>query len=206
MIKKIATVSTKMVLTISVFLAVLFTMAGGLKDYLAEKSARNSGALVEMHLTDNEFRKESMRSREPEKGWKATDGDPQLILEGAMMFTGIEFYMEYSVYPGEMLVYYSTAEQPEYTNANMAVVAPIKGRDGWFKVSVPATNITSLRIDPTIMAGNHMVFGEFIVSPQKTLVDHMAFDTYSVLSTMICSMVLFAILSIVKDFFTKSGK
>ena len=206
MIKKIATISAKSMLTISIFLAVMFTMAAGLKDYLAEKSARNSGALVEMHLTDNEFRKESMRSREPEKGWKATDGDPQLILDGAMMFTGIEFYMEYSVYPGDMLVYYSTVDQPEYTNINMAVIAPVKGENGWFSVSVPATNITSLRIDPTIVAGNHMVFGEFIVNPQKTLVDYMAFDTYSVLYTMICSMVLFTILSFVKDFFTKSGK
>ena len=114
--------------------------------------------------------------------------------------------MEYSVYPGEMLVYYTTIDQPEYTNVNMVVMEPVKDKAGWFSVSVPVTDITSLRIDPTVMAGNHMVFGEFIANPQKTLVDHMAFDTYSVLSTMICSMVLFAILSIVKDFFTKSGK
>ena len=206
MIKKLTTVSTKAILVVSVLLAVLFTMTGGLKDYLAEKSARSNGTLMEMHFTDNDFHKESMRSREPEKGWKSTDGDPQLILNQAMMFTGLEFYMEYSVYPGEMLVYYTTIDQPEYTNVNMVVMEPVKDKAGWFSVSVPVTDITSLRIDPTVMAGNHMVFGEFIANPQKTLADYMILDAYSVMSIAIYSMVLFAVLSFVKDFFTKSGK
>ena len=206
MIKKFTAASTKTILVVSILLAVLFTMAGGLKDYLAEKSARSNGALVEMHFTDNDFHKGSMRSREPEKGWKATDGDPQLILDRSMTFTGLEFYMEYSIYPGEMLVYYTTVDQPEYTNANMVVLAPVKDKAGWFSVSAPATYITSLRIDPTVMAGNHMVFGDFIVNPQKTLADYMVLDTYSVLSTALYGMVLFAILSFIKDFFTKYGK
>ena len=206
MIKKLTSVSTKVILAVSILLAIMLTMAGGLKDYMAEKSARDSGALTEMHFTDSDFRLESMRSRTPENGWKATDGDPQLILDKPMTFTGVEFYMEYSVYPGEMLVYYTTLAQPEYTNANMAVMAPVKDKVGWFGVSVPAVEITSLRIDPTVMAGNHMVFGDFVVNPQAQLADYLTPDGYTILSTAIYSLVLFAIFSFVKDFFTKFNK
>ena len=206
MTKKYTAVSTKAILAVSILLAVLFTMAGGLKDYMAEKSARANDTLTEMHFIDSDFRLESMRSQKPEKGWKATDGDPQLVLDKPMIFTGIEFYMEYSVYPGEMLVYYTTPDQPEYTNANMAVMAPLKDKDGWFGVSVPVTYITSLRIDPTVVAGNHMVFGDFVVNPQSQLADYLAPDSYTILSTAIYSLVLFAILSFVKDFFTKFNK
>ena len=145
MIKKFTAASTKTILVVSILLAVLFTMAGGLKDYLAEKSARSNGALVEMHFTDNDFHKGSMRSREPEKGWKATDGDPQLILEQQMAFSGIEFYMEYAVYPGEILLYYTTPTHPEYSNANMRTV-PIKINAIVTVIAILLCNVKCLKI------------------------------------------------------------
>ena len=206
MIKKLLSMSTLAVFVLSVLLVTLVTTAGGAKDYMAEKSARNNGELVEIVLTEEDFQKESMRSRAPEKGWKATDGDPQLILNSQMKISYIEFYMEYIMYPGEMLVYYTTPEDTVYSNSKMVVVSPMEGKDGWFCASLPLTEISSLRIDPTSMAGNHLIFGDFVINPEKTLADYIAPDAYTVLSTAIYSLVLFAIFSFVKDFFTKEGK
>ncbi len=206
MIKKLLSLSTAVIFTVSVLLATTITTAGGVKDYLAEKSARNSGELVKTILTEEDFQKESMRSRAPEEGWKATDTDPQLILDSQMKTTGIEFYMEYIMYPGEMLVYYTTPRDTAYSNSKMVVISPVEGKDGWFGATLPLTEISSLRIDPTSVAGNHLIFGDFVINPDKTLADYIAPDAYTVLSTAVYSLVLFAIFSFVKDFFTKERK
>ena len=204
MAKKLLSLSNGVLLAVALLLASLSVTAMGTKDYLAEKSARDSQTLVQTSLTDADFTFNSMRA--VDSGWSATDGDPQLIYTADMMFTGVEFYMEYSIYPGEMLLYYTTAAQPQYNGANMAVISPVKDRAGWYTVSVPATQVTSVRIDPTITAGNHLVFGDFVVNPQKTLADYLTPDGYTVLSLAVYTLVLFAIFSFVKDFFTKKGK
>ena len=206
MIKKLLSLSTSVVFAIVVLLTVTLTTLGNVKEYMSVKSARDNGRLTEIVLTDKDFQLESMRSREPQKGWKATDGDPQLIYAQDMMFTSLEFYMEYSVYPGEMLLYYSTPQENFYSNDKMAVITPVKGKDGWFGVSIPLTEINSIRIDPTITAGNHMIFGDFVINSQVQLADFMVPDAYAMLSVMLYSLVLFAIFSFIKDFFTKFSK
>lgn len=206
MIKKLLSLSTSAIFAIAVLLTVALTTLSGAKEYMAVKSARDNGQLTEVVLTDKDFRLESMRSRAPQEGWKATDGDPQLIYSSQMLFTSLEFYMEYSVYPGEMLLYYSTRQDGVYSNDKMAVITPIKGKEGWFGVSIPMTEISSIRIDPTVTAGNHMVFGDFVINSQTQLADYMAFDGYTMLSVIIYSLVLFAIFSFIKDFFTKFSK
>lgn len=206
MVKKLLSLSGRALLALSVLLASLGVTAGAAKDYLAEKSARDSGSLGQIVLADTDFVMNSMRSAAPEKGWRATDGDPQLVYTQQMMFTGVKFYMEYSMYPGEMLLYYTTQAQPRFSNANMAVIKPVKGEKGWFAVSLPATQVTSLRIDPTVTAGNHLVFGDFVVNPPQGFAAYLAPDAYTMLSTVVYSLVLFAILSFVKDFFTKNSK
>ena len=206
MLKKFTSISNGLLLTLSVLIVVLFTTAGDIREYLVDKSSRDSGQLVEMTFTEESFRKESIRRHRKTESWASTDGDPQLILEQQMAFSGIEFYMEYAVYPGEILLYYTTPTHPEYSNANMAVMSPVKGKSGWFTASIPLTEVTSIRIDPTTLAGNLMNYGDFVVNPQKTLTDFLAPDGYTVLSSTIYSLVLFAILSFIKDFFTKSSK
>ncbi len=206
MIKKALSLTTFSIFTFSVMLSVMFTTADNLKNYIEYKNAREKGQLVEYRLTDRNFHKESMRSRSPDAGWRATDPDPQLIYTEQMLFTGVEFYMDYVIYPGEMLLYYSTPQSDVYSNDKMAVITPIKGREGWYRVSLPLTEITSFRIDPTTVAGNHLVFGDFVVNPQKTLADYLALDGYTVLSITIYSVVLFAVFSFIKDFFTKISK
>lgn len=206
MIKKFARLSPAKVLLLSVLVSLTVTLSGDIKDYMAEKSARKSGQLVEMCISDNDFKFESMRSRWPEAGWKVTDGDPQLLLEKTMVFTGVEFYMSYSVYPGEMILYYTTPDSPHYSNANMATLYRIVDRPGWFGAYISATEVTSIRIDPTVMAGNHLVFGDFVINPHKTLADYIAVDGYTVLSVAVYSLALFAIFSFVQDFFTKEDK
>ena len=206
MIKKFTQLSSAKLLLAALVVSLAITLSAGIKGYMAEKSARKNGQLVEMHFTDRDFHTESMRSRRPEAGWKVTDSDPQLILDGTMAFTGVEFYMSYSTYPGEMILYYTTAQGDAYSNSNMAVISPVEEKAGWFRADISLTEISSLRIDPTVVAGNHLVFGDFVINPHKTLADYIAVDGYTVLSVAVYTLALFAIFSFVKDFFTKEDK
>ena len=206
MIKKLASLSTATLLCIAVLVTALISMGMNTKDYLAEKTARRNGTLTEITLTGEDFQKEGMRWQNEGWGWSASDGDPQMILQQSMVLTGVEFYMEYTIYPGEILMYYTTVNQPQYTNANMAVMSPIEGRDGWFGAYIPATEITSVRIDPTTIAGNFMSYGDFVVNPQRTLTDYLMPSSHDLVFMAVYSLALFAVLSFVKDFFTKYGK
>jgi hypothetical protein len=88
----------------------------------------------------------------------------------------------------------------------MAVITPAKDEEGLFYVSVPLTEVTGIRIDPTTVAGNHLVFSDFVINPEKTLSEYLAFDSYSLMAVGIYTLVLFAVIRFVQDFFTKKQK
>ena len=206
MIKKLLSLSVTAALLVSFVVSVCVNCGMNAADYIRETNARKSGQLQEIILTDSSFELSSMKKHPSENGLVATDGDPFIIYSDEMLFTGVSFSMKYSMYPAEMLLYWTTATQPEYSNANMTVIIPVKGEDGLFHASVPLTEVTGIRIDPTTVAGNHLVFGDFVINPHKTLADYIAVDGYTVLSVAVYSLALFAIFSFVKDFFTKEDK
>lgn len=187
-------------------LALTIVVGQDVKDYMAEKQARDYGSLQEIVLRDTDFEMNSMRRRQPENGWKATDGDPQLVFRGEMVFTGVQFYMEYNMYPGEMLLYYVIPSQADFSNSYMTVITPVKDKEGWFEAQIPVTQVSAIRIDPTVMAGNHMVYGDFIINPEKSLADYIEPDGYSILSTVMYTLAIFAVLRFVKEFFTKKSQ
>jgi len=187
-------------------LALTIVVGQDVKDYMAEKQARDYGRLQEIVLRDEDFEMNSMRRRQPESGWKATDGDPHLVYRKEIVFTGVQFYMEYNMYPGEMLLYYLVPSQEEFSNSYMTVITPVKDKEGWFEACIPATQVSAIRIDPTVTAGNHMVYGNFIINPEKSLADYIEPDGYSILSTVMYTLAIFAILRFVQEFFTKKSQ
>ena len=203
MIKKLLSLSATAVLLLS--LAVSLSVNCGCKavDYIRETNARKSGQLQEITLSDADFELSSMKKHPSENGLVATDGDPFIIYSCNMLLSGVSFRMEYSMYPADMLLYWTTATQKEYSNSNMTVITPSKDEEGLFYVSVPLTEVTGIRIDPTTVAGNHLVFSDFVINPEKTLSEYLAFDSYSLMAVGIYTLVLFAVIRFVQDFFTK---
>ena len=206
LIKKLLSLSATAVLLLS--LAVSLSVNCGCKavDYIRETNARKSGQLQKITLSDADFELSSMKKHPSENGLVATDGDPFIIYSCNMLLSGVSFRMEYSMYPADMLLYWTTATQPEYSNSNMAVITPAKDEEGLFYVSVPLTEVTGIRIDPTTVAGNHLVFSDFVINPEKTLSEYLAFDSYSLMAVGIYTLVLFAVIRFVQDFFTKKQK
>ncbi|MBR5875168.1 MAG: hypothetical protein IKY90_10615 [Oscillospiraceae bacterium] len=206
MIKKLLSLSATAVLLLS--LAVSLSVNCGCKavDYIRETNARKSGQLQEITLSDADFELSSMKKHPSENGLVATDGDPFIIYSCNMLLSGVSFRMEYSMYPADMLLYWTTATQTEYSNSNMAVITPAKDEEGLFYVSVPLTEVTGIRIDPTTVAGNHLVFSDFVINPEKTLSEYLTFDSYSLMAVGIYTLVLFAVIRFVQDFFTKKQK
>ena len=206
MIKKLLSLSATAVLLLS--LAVSLSVNCGCKavDYIRETNARKSGQLQEITLSDADFELSSMKKHPSENGLVATDGDPFIIYSCNMLLSGVSFRMEYSMYPADMLLYWTTATQTEYSNSNMAVITPSKDEEGLFYVSVPLTEVTGIRIDPTTVAGNHLVFSDFVINPEKTLSEYRAFDSYNLMAVGIYTLVLFAVIRFVQDFFTKKQK
>ena len=206
MIKKLLSLSATAVLLLS--LAVSLSVNCGCKavDYIRETNARKSGQLQKITLSDADFELSSMKKHPSENGLVATDGDPFIIYSCNMLLSGVSFRMEYSMYPADMLLYWTTATQQEYSNSNMTVITPAKDEEGLFYVSVPLTEVTGIRIDPTTVAGNHLVFSDFVINPEKTLSEYLAFDSYNLMAVGIYTLVLFAVIRFVQDFFTKKQK
>ena len=206
MIKKLLSLSAAAVLMLSFVISVSAICGGNAVDYIKETNARKSGQLQEITLSDVDFQLNSMKQHPTEKGLVATDSDPYIVYSNDMLLSGIRFRMEYSMYPAEMLLYWTTATQPDYSNINMAVITPAKDEDGLFYATIPLTEVTGIRIDPTTVAGNHMVFSDFVINPERTLIEFLAFDSYSLMSVGVYTLALFAIIRFVQDFFTKKLK
>lgn len=201
MIKKIEKISFPVILLLAMVLTAMGFAAKGCIEYRADLSARKNGSLVTKQLTVADFTTDGMREKDGQ--WQTTDGDSQMIYSPDGMFTGLAFTADYLVYPGDIILYYTTQPGADYSAKNRLYVSQDTDNPQLFSCSMPATYVADIRLDPTTLAGNLIDFDTITINPPLTSADYLAVTPYTVLMFGIYSLLLAAILRFVQEFFTK---
>ena len=200
MVDKIKKISSRAIIIFTAFLLVALFIAKGLYGYITEASARKNGSLSQYTVGATDF----VWNGIVEKAGQVitTDNDPQMVLETQDKFTSVRFYMESSIYPGEMCVYYTQPGDEAFSVQKRLWIVPTD-QTGWYMVETSMMDVTSLRIDPTMYAGNVLTFGDFIFNEEKTFGDYFAVSYGDVFDLIVYTGIISSVLKFLQEMLKK---
>lgn len=172
MVDKLKKISSRRIIAGTATALVALFVFSGLFSFVTETAARKNGSLTTQTMQAQDFAWSGIAVKDG--AVITTDNDPQMITEYTGKITSIKMYMESSVHPGEMTVYYTQPGDRAFSVHKRLWLVPVRGQPGWFMVETPVKNITSLRIDPTMYAGNILTFGDIVINSEKTFGEYFS--------------------------------
>lgn len=200
MVDKIKKISSRTIIVSTALLLVALFVAKGLFGYITETSARKNGSLAQHTLSATDFEWNGIVEKDGQV--VTTDNDPQMLLETPTRFTSVKFYMDSSIYPGEMCIYYTQPGDTAFSVQKRLWIVPDVQR-GWYVVETSMMDVTSLRIDPTMYAGNVLTFGDFIFNEEKTFGDYFAISYGDVFDLIVYTGIISSVLKFLQEMLKK---
>ena len=201
MVKKIEKIKSWQIILFSALLLVAVFVGTGLVRWSMDSAARKDGRL--QAKTVDLFRFQPMGVEWDGQAFKVTNHDPQLLMEIPQAFTSLKFYMESSMHPGEVVMYYSTEKAPGYSEHRRLWANSVDGEPNWYLIETPVKNITALRLDPTMYIGNELTFGDFIFNREKPVGDFFEITTGRVYELIVYTAIISSCLRWLQEFITK---
>lgn len=196
MIDKIKRISSRRIITFTAIGLVAAFIANGLLGYITETSARKNGSLSQYTVSATDFVWNGIKHKEGVV--ITTDNDPQMILETPQKFSSLKFYMECSIYPGEMCVYYTQPGDEAFSVQKRLWIVPTD-QSNWYMVDTSMMDITALRIDPTMYAGNILGFGDFIFNEEKAFSDYFDISYGDVFDLIVYTGIISSVLKFLQE-------
>ncbi len=135
----------------------------------------------------------------------SSDDDPQFIInfmdivgEEKVLVSDISINITYSTYPGEITLYYAQNEAFGFSNHNREWFSPI-GQDVYTVQLSFLKNIYTLRIDPTMYAGNYMNLESIVLNSPKSILDYYNISASNIYQLLIFSLFLSAFLKLLQE-------
>lgn len=191
--------SRTIIIGTAIILTAVFLLNGCIS-FLSESSARKDGSLLSKKMSVIDFVWNGIA--EKEGVIITTDNDPQLILDGEQKFSSLRFYMESTAYPGEMVIYYTEKGDAGFSVQKRLWIVP-DSRMNWYIVKTPMKSVTSLRIDPTMYAGNILEFGDFIFNEEKSLGDYFDVSYGDIFNLVIYTGIISSVLKFLQEILKK---
>lgn len=130
----------------------------------------------------------------------STDSDPQLILKKDMKIARVSIVGEFSVNPGEMVVYYTQKEGQGFAPHKRYWIYK-ESDSNTYTASMPLKKLKSLRIDPTTFAGNTMQIKEIVLNKPKAFIEYFKPTFSDIFNLIVFSCVISSIICLLKDLF-----
>ena len=200
MVDKIKNVSSKTIIGFTAVMLVTAFIVKGLWGYAVETSAFKNGTLETYTITSTDFMWNGIKEKDGQV--VTTDNDPQMLLEKPQKFTSLKFYMDASIHPGEMVVYYTEPGDAGFSSQKRLWVVPTD-QLGWYTVETSLKNVTALRVDPTMYAGNILTFGDFTFNREKPLVDYFAVSYGDVFNLIVYTGIISSVLKFLQEIIRK---
>jgi hypothetical protein len=200
MLDKIKKISSFHIILFTAIMMIALFAARGVAYFAIESSAVKNGSLENYTLSAEDFVWNGIADKDGVI--ITTDNDPQLLLEGQQAFTSLEFYMESSLYPGEMVIYYTEPGDAGFSQRKRLWITP-SDQQNWYVVETGMKNITSLRIDPTMYAGNILDFGEFIFNEEKAFSDYFAVSYGDFFNLIVYAGIISSVLKFLQEMLKK---
>lgn len=196
MLDKIKKISSFHIILFTAIMLIALFAARGVAYFIIESSAVKNGSLKSYTLSAEDFVWNGVRNKDGVI--ITTDNDPQLLLEGVQKFTSVEFYMESSLYPGEMVVYYTEPGDAGFSQRKRLWITP-SDQQNCYVVETAMKDVTSLRIDPTMYAGNVLTFGDFVFNTEKSIGDYFAVSYGDVYNLIIYTGIISSVLKFLQE-------
>jgi len=201
MVKKIEKIRSWQIILFSALLLVALFIGYGSVNYIRESSARKDGRLQRRTVDLMQFLQLGVEW--DGQVFKVTNHDPQLVMEEAQSFTSLKFYMESSMHPGEVVLYYSTEKAPGYSEHRRLWANSVDGEPNWYLIETPVKDVTALRLDPTMYIGNELMFGDFIFNREKSFGDFFEITSGRVYELIVYTALISSCLRWLQEFITK---
>lgn len=196
MIDKIKRISSRRIITFTAIGLIAAFIVNGLVGYITETSARKNDSLSQYTISATDFVWNGIKVKEGVV--ITTDNDPQMLLETPQKFSSLKFYMECSIYPGEMCVYYTEPGDQAFSAHKRLWVVPTD-QTGWYMVETSMLDVTALRLDPTMYAGNVLTFGDFIFNAEKTIGEYFEISYGHVFDFIIYTGIISSVLKFLQE-------
>ncbi len=135
MLKKFKQLSAWQLIFGSVLSLIVLFVVKSLVDYGVDRISRANGSLYQQVYTYNDFSISSIVSKD-DVTYVSSDNDPQMIITGYKKLSTVKFYAKFSILPGEMTMYYTTAEDAPFSERKRVWFSPFVGQDGWYETNM----------------------------------------------------------------------
>ena len=200
MVDKLKNLSSRTIIIGTAIILTAVFLLNGCISFLSESSARKDGSLLSKKMSAADFVWNGIA--EKEGVIITTDNDPQMILDGELKFSSLRFYMESTVYPGEMVIYYTEKGDAGFSAQKRLWIVP-DSQMNWYIVETPMKSVTSLRIDPTMYAGNILEFGDFIFNEEKSLGEYFDISYGDIFNLVIYTGIISSVLKFLQEILKK---
>ncbi len=177
---------------IAVFLSVNFA------DMLTEKTAARNGSYKHFTMSPEEFTFDGIEKTL--SGYKTTYDDAKLIFEEQMKVSTVRFTAEYSISPGEIVLYYKEPGDTEYSSQKRRWAFPDDTVENGYIIIMPMKEVTRIRIDPTMYRGNEMKIGEFEFNREKSFDEYFDIEYTDVYNLIVYTALISACLKYRQEF------
>lgn len=201
MIEKIKNISSRRIIAGTAVALVAVFVLTGLFGFVTETAARKNGSLQYRVMTVDQMEWSGIEDRD---GLLiTTDLDPQLATREISKFSSLKFYMEYTIFPGEMVIYYMEPGDPGFMVSKRRWLTPVQGQMGWYTVDIPMKTVSAIRIDPTMYAGNQLTFGDFIFNEEKSFGDYFQISYGDIFNLFLYTGIISSVLKFLQEMLKK---
>lgn len=203
MIERFKNISAlKLIFSAARGLVALFLIKGG-AELAADRICRGNGSLAQRVYARQDFEMSGITLTE--EGYVAADNDPQMIIQADTKINTVKFYAEYSLQPGEIVMYYTTSPEGDFSERKRVWFAPVPGQDGWYEADMNIKNVCRLRLDPTIYAGNIMNLGDIVINEERSAGEFFNISYSHFYILIVYTGIISSFLRIVQELFTKNS-
>ncbi len=201
MIEKIRNISSRRIICGTAVVLVALFFAKGAFGLVTESAARKNGSLEYKVLTVADMEWSGIEDRDGIL--ITTDLDPQLATRDVAKFSSLKFYMEYTIYPGEMVVYYMEPGDAGFSANKRIWITPVQGEMGWYTADTSMKTVSAIRIDPTMYAGNQLTFGDFIFNAEKSAADYFEISYGDIFNLFLYTGIISSVLKFLQEMLKK---
>ena len=201
MIEKIKNISSRRIIMGTALALVALFLAKGTFGLVTETAARKNGSLEYRVMSVQDMEWSGIENRDGVL--ITTDLDPQLATREVAKFSSLKFYMEYTIFPGEMVVYYMEPGDAGFSANKRVWLTPVQGEMGWYTADTSMKTVSAIRIDPTMYAGNQLTFGDFIFNEEKTVTDYFEISAGDIFNLFLYTGIISSVLKFLQEMLKK---
>jgi hypothetical protein len=174
---------------IGVMLCVFFLICG-VKNFTVEMVSKKNGTLSEKTYTAEDFDLVGFKLSD-DGGYITTDNDPQMILNYGEKLTTVTLKARFSLYPGEIVMYYTTNSEEAFSERKR--IWAKTENENEYVFSLPVKKVYGVRIDPTIYPANNIEFGDIKFNRKKSFFDYFKVEYEDIYNLVIYSLLISAV-------------